>query len=337
MRQDNATHSTSAMQATRDETLAALERVGSQYLAKTANTDHAEAAARWQPRISLWSRLQRASRWLPGVTLHQQPIADHLIHYWQVGPDGGTPVVLVHGFGASKENWLSLLPLLSRRGFTLYVPDLPGFGQSSYRHSQRYSYDVQARRMAEWADNLKLAPAHWVGSSMGGAICAHLAARHSPCVRSVTLMNAAGLGAETPSTTDRVLMEGGNMLIPASLADTRRLFRVTTHRASALISLLMAPAMYRDMHHRSPVSRHIFYDMLHPEETVPDLLPSITAPVKILWGDKDQVLHVSCAYRFSQLLPDAKLTVLPNIGHLPMLEAPLKTASLLRQFWQTPG
>lgn len=74
--------------------------------------------------------------------------------------------------------------------------------------------------------------------------------------------------------------------------------------------------------------------MLRPEEEVADLVTQIQAPVKIFWGDKDQVLDVSCAYRFADLIPGASLTVLKNVGHLPMLESPLKTARILREFWQ---
>ncbi|MDX1587669.1 MAG: alpha/beta fold hydrolase [Oleiphilaceae bacterium] len=322
------------MSQTREATLETLHRVSQQYLASTDEARLEKEAANWRPRPGLWGRIQQASRWLPGVRLRQQPIDDHIIHYWQLGPKRGTPVVLVHGFASSKENWLTLLPLL-RRGYTLYVPDLPGFGQSSYRHDSHYSYGAQAQRLAQWAERRSLPPAHWVGSSMGGAICAHLAARYPQRVLSVTLMNAAGLGAETLSTTDRVLMEGGNMLIPDSLSQTRDLFRVTTHRGSALISLLMAPAMYRDLRHRAPISRHIFRDMLRPEEEVADLAQQIQVPVKVFWGDKDQVLDVSCAYRFADLIPHASLTVLKNIGHLPMLEAPSRTARILREFWES--
>lgn len=321
------------MNPTREATLQTLHQVSQKYLDQNDGVSLQKEAARWRPRPGLWGRMQQASRWLPGVRLRQQPIDDHVIHYWQLGPRRGIPVVLVHGFASSKENWLTLLPLL-RRGYTLYVPDLPGFGQSGFRHDQCYSYGAQARRLAQWAEQRNLPPAHWVGSSMGGAICANLAAKYPGQVLSVTLMNAAGLGAETLSTTDQVLMEGGNMLIPHNLLQTRELFRVTTHRGKNLISLFMAPAMYRDLRHRAPISRHIFADMLRQEEEVADLVTRIQAPVKIFWGDKDQVLDVSCAYRFADLIPGASLTVLKNVGHLPMLEAPLKTARILREFWQ---
>jgi len=317
------------------DTMTALERVGEGYLAKT--TRDTGAAESWRPRKSLWHRLQQAGHWLPGVKARSEQVGAHRIHFWQVGPDGGTPVVLLHGFGASKENWISLLPGLNRRGMTLYVPDLPGFGQSTYLHTDRYTYDKQAARLALWASHLGAGPAHWAGSSMGGAICATLAAQFPEAVRSITLMNAAGMGAERMSPLDQELMAGSNLLIPENRAQVKRLFLMTTHRHNRLFSALMAPAVHRDMTHRAPVGHHVFADMLQPETPVPELLDKISAPVQIIWGEEDRIVDVSSAYRYAALIADARVEIMPGIGHLPMLEAPVRTARVMRHFWKEIG
>ncbi len=52
------------------------------------------------------------------------------------------------------------------------------------------------------------------------------------------------------------------------------------------------------------------------------MLRTITAPTLILWGREDKLIPVDSAAWFSQALPNARVTVLDDIGHIPMEEAP---------------
>ena len=319
--------------ATYEAILASLEEVSEQYLKATA--DAPAPAEGWQPERTIWQRLQSMSDWMPGIRAERIEIDGHCIHYWRVGSGHGTPVVLVHGFGASKENWLSMLPALRGRNMTLYVPDLPGFGQSDYIQGARYTYGEQARRLDEWARRLALPDAHWIGSSMGGATLATLAANHPERVRSLVLMNAAGMGSARFSPMETQLLQGENPLIPVQSGDTRALFRIAIHRHQGLMSRLMPLAVGSEMQHRAPVNRQLFSDMMQPEERVPELLHRVRAPTQVIWGEQDQVVDVSCAHHYGALLPDARVRVLRGIGHLPMLEAPMRSARVIRHFWKT--
>lgn len=319
--------------ATYEAILASLEEVRERYLKATGDTP--DPAEGWQPRRNAWQRLQAISGWMPGIRAERIEIDGHCIHYWRIGSGHGTPVVLVHGFGASKENWLSMLPALHERGTTLYVPDLPGFGQSDYVQGARYRYGDQARRLEEWARRLALPEAHWIGSSMGGATLATLAAHHPERVRSLVLMNASGMGSARFSPMENQLLRGQNPLIPAEPGDTRALFRIAIHRHQGLISRVMPLAMASEMQHRAPVNRRLFADMMQPEEPVPGLLERVRAPAQVLWGEQDQVVDVSCAHHYGALLPNARVRVLRGVGHLPMLEAPLRSARIIRNFWRT--
>lgn len=313
-------------------TLSTLEEVSSTYL-ELAPLEQARAQARnWRPHNGFWRRAQSLAGALPGVSSRKTHVDGHAMLYWEIGRGQGSPVILVHGFGASKENWISLIPGLLGQGHRILVVDLPGFGASTFDHEARYTYSDQARRLAQWSQQLGLEPAHWVGSSMGGAICATLAARHPEVVAAVTLMNAAGLGSEKLSPLEEELLKGENPLIPDHPAAVRRLFRMTTHRASALFGWLMSPALTREMLHRVPINHLLFADMLQPEIRVPELLERIQAPVQVLWGERDRIVDVSSARRYAALLPHARLDILPDIGHLPMLEAPLRSARLIRHF-----
>lgn len=317
--------------------LASLQEVSDSYLNAPAAQPDRKALDRWQPATSTWQKMQAISGWVPGIQAESMEIDGHRIRHWRIGSGHGTPVVLLHGFGASKENWLSLVPAIRRRNITLYLPDLPGFGQSDYHADARYTYEVQARRMAEWAQHLTLPPAFWIGSSMGGAVSATLAANHPERVAGLILMNAAGMGSARHSPMESQLIEGRNPLIPGNADETRTLFRYATWRGREVFSRIMPLAMGAEMRHRRPVNQHLFMDMMQPRERIPELLERIQAPAQVIWGERDQVLDVSCAHHYGALLPNAEVKVLRGIGHLPMIEAPLQTGRLIRRFLRDQG
>lgn len=313
-----------------------LNSIAEAYLAHPKSAYDPEALERWRPKASFLDALSRLSSLAPMARARQARVDGHEIHYLDLGPSAGEPVVLVHGFGANKENWLTLALLLRQRGYRLLIPDVPGFGQSSFLPKARYTYSAQARRLADWYAGLGLDPAHWVGSSMGGAICAVLAAEHPQRVASLTLMNAAGTAGARRSPLDHGLLSGQNFLIPETYSEVVQLFRLTTHRNQALWAGLVAPLLTRDMRHRAPVKRRLFHEMLNPEVPLVELLPRIRARTLVLWGDQDRIIDSCCADIFQRHIPRAQTKILRDIGHLPMLEAPRLTARVLGRFWATP-
>ncbi|MDP2229052.1 MAG: alpha/beta fold hydrolase [Moraxellaceae bacterium] len=307
-----------------------ISEVGPAYLAK-AQPPHPELLQRWRYR-SFMPLLHRLHGTVTGLR-SRHAFVDGLRMVWlQGGNPEGEPVVLLHGFGASKENWLPLLPFLARR-YHLFIPDLPGWGQSWFKPDVAYGMDHQVARIAQWMGKVLPSPAHVVGSSMGGGIAGLLAARHPEPVRSVTLMNAAGVAGTRTTRFEEQLMQGRNGLVAHSMKGVFDL--LSTVMQSRTMAVLMAPAMYQELVSRRHVNEHMFRQLMQhaPDESLP-AFSSVTAPAFILWGIDDQVLHVSCAETFLELMPHARMKLLPGVGHLPMVESPHHTASLLRRFWK---
>ncbi|MCK0536206.1 alpha/beta fold hydrolase [Alcanivorax quisquiliarum] len=309
-----------------------VETVGQPYLAQSTPPD-AEVLAQWRPARSIWNFARRSQVAVSGLKRRHLWLDQHRITYLEGGRHDGEAVVLLHGFGANKENWLFLAGLLASR-YRLIIPDLAGFGESHFIASSNYRLATQAERVHRMLGLLKAGPVHIVGNSMGGAIAGIVAARAPEAVLSLTLMNAAGMRGENMSDFEAALMRGENPLIPASLLDVARLFRITTRRNRASLSALLTPILYREMVHRNPVNHRIFRDILHIEEHPEDLFSEIQCPTLIMWGDCDEVLDVSCAASFKQLIPHARTCIFKDVGHLPMLEAPALTARALRTHWR---
>lgn len=307
-----------------------ISAVGPAYLARARPLRH-ERIRDWRYR-SLMPLLHRLHGTVTGLRTCHRFVDGQRMVWLQGGNPSGESLVLLHGFGASKENWLPLLPFLARR-YQLFIPDLPGWGESHFHAAVCYGMDQQVARVAEWMRAVVPAPAHVVGSSMGGGIAGLLAARHPALLHSVTLMNAAGVAGTRHTRFEQQLMQGRNGLIAHNLKGVLDL--LTTVMESRTLAWLMAPAMYQELVSRRHVNEHMFRHLLQnaPDESLP-AFSAITVPVFILWGAQDQVLHVSCADTFKTLIPEARLTVLPGVGHLPMVESPHRTASLLRRFWR---
>ena len=144
-----------------------LTEIGNAYLARAQAPDPRDLL-RWKPSGMAWSILREVQGRAAGMQKRESVVDGQRFVWLEGGATDGAPVVLLHGFGASKENWIPLLPFLARR-HRLFVPDLPGWGESEFRYEKTYGLDHQVERVAHWLQQQVPAGAHLVGSSMGGA------------------------------------------------------------------------------------------------------------------------------------------------------------------------
>lgn len=314
------------------ERQAQLDQVRAAYLAKSEPVDPI-ALRQWQPSGMTWALLREVQRLATGMRKRSAEVDGHRMVWMEGGPADGEPVLLLHGFTSSKENWLLMLPFLRLR-YRVYVLDLPGWGESQFRHDASYTLDLQAARVAEWARRVLPAAAHVVGSSMGGAIAGLLAARHSQHVASLTLMNAAGINGSESSPFESGLAEGRNGLIARRFSEVLQLLENVIERNRSTLPLALAPLMYSEFVGRRMVNLHLFREMIQTPPT-PDL-DSIDVPVLVLWGEDDRILDASSADAFKAVIPHALVKKLRGVGHLPMIEVPGVTARRLRKFWEMP-
>ena len=309
-----------------------IDEVGRAFLEQTRPA-HPEALKEWRPSGLTWPLMRRLQGRISGLARREGVIDGQKLVWLEGGNHAAPPVVLLHGFAASKENWLPLLPFLSRH-YHLYVPDLPGWGESHFSPQHAYGMDHQADRLLDWIDQHIKGPAHIVGSSMGGALAGFIAARGAEHTRSLTLMNAAGARGSRASQFEQDLLKGRNTLVARRFADVLRLFTATTHRNRYLIAGALGPVMFGEMVSRRHVNRHMFRELVsHTPDEDREGFAEISAPTFILWGEQDKVLDVSCVDTFQALIPHAQSKRLRGIGHLPMVEAPALTARQLRRFW----
>lgn len=253
------------------------------------------------------------------------------IHFDRAGH--GRPVVLLHGLFAQKEQWRGVLCGLASAGFDAIAPDLPGFGQSSDYPVGVYDLQRQARLLGEFADALGLGTFYLAANSMGGTIAA-LYARGDPArVRRLAFIGPPlGVAPWGPGVRAAIL-RGINPFIPGDRAqfelELGLLFAQPPEVSDEVSDRLIRDYVARDRHYRQVWDIvTLFDDVLDAEESL-----NIDIPVLIVWGEADAIYPVAAAPRLRQRLPGSRLVVLPETGHLPMLERTAETQRHLVEFF----
>jgi|SRR5438270_2339966 len=255
-------------------------------------------------------------RYKAGLHRRSLQLGDHRIVYSEGGK--GEPVVLVHGFGASADNWNRFAARLTKR-YRVIAPDLPGWGQSTRLEAESYGYPAQLERLRQYLAQLDLKRFHLVGHSMGGFLAAAYAARWPEQVITLGLIAPHGIKEPRPSELAQSVAAGDNWLIATSAAEFDRLLGKLFARRPYLpksVFRLLAQHAARN----SAKSATIFTEMQTNDPPLVDRLPRIQAPALIIWGDQDRLLDISCAEVFRQGIPGSELLVLPGSGHMPLVE-----------------
>ena len=92
--------------------------------------------------------------------------------------------------------------------------------------------------------------------------------------------------------------------------------------------------MAQDLINRRHVNRHLFHQMFvnAPNPNGPGM-SATQAPTLIMWGKEDRLVHYTGAYTYQAIIPHADVLLFDGVGHLPMVEIPIRTAKALQEFW----
>ena len=250
-------------------------------------------------------------------------VLDHEVVYYEGGR--GPNLLLLHGFGADKDTWVDYARRLLPHAHVV-IPDVPGFGESSYLASAHYGYLAQVERVKAFVDALGLAPMHVAGNSMGGALAGLYAASHPEDVKTLLLMDSAAVEMPKRSPFMERIEAGENPLIMRTLADVPTLVQYCFHRQPPLppfVRKLIAAQALPRADKNARIFDHIYADanLLEP------LLTKIQAPTLIMWGENDRILDVSMVDVLERHIPKQRTVRYPRCGHIPYLELPARSAA----------
>jgi pimeloyl-ACP methyl ester carboxylesterase len=266
------------------------------------------------------------------------------------------PAVFVHGLGGSSRNWTDLMAELSRPGPVPGEPvlaceaiDLPGFGHSPPPASGDYSIDAHAAAVIDLIDAGGRWPVHLAGNSMGGAVCVRVAARRPDLVRSLTLISPAlpdlrprrgplrvglvGVPGVGPWLLGKVLAFSAEQRTAATIGDLygdpSRIHPDRFTDEVAEVSRRDTLDYQAEAFAKSTRSIVTEYLRFGPRTLWRDAA-RIPAPTLAIFGTHDHLVSPVMAARAARLFPSASAVVLPQTGHVAMMERPATVARLIR-------
>lgn len=235
--------------------------------------------------------------------------------------DAESSTLFIHGAGGTHRHWGHQVARLS--GTNLYALDFPGHGRSGGQ--ARTSITGYAQFLSDFLEALGSTRATLVGHSMGGAIAQDLALNHASQVARLILVGTGaklrvlptileGLLSEFESTVDLILRYAYSENAPEELVELGR-----------RESLANTPeVLYRDF-----VACDNF--------DVRDRLSEIRCPTLLICGEEDQLTPPRYSQYLQEQITDAQLTIIPNAGHMVMLEQPEEVSRAIAEFMKTTG
>jgi pimeloyl-ACP methyl ester carboxylesterase len=239
-------------------------------------------------------------------------------HAYQGGSQAAPAVLLIHGAGGNHLYWPSEIRRLP--GARIYALDLPGHGKSSGRGHQ--SIEAYSQALVDWMSTAEIGRAVVVGHSMGSAIALSMALTHPELVLGLGLLGASArlrvnpeiLSDSAGSTTYHKAIEALLRFGFSSFADPRLVElagkRMLENRHSVLHGDLMACDAF----------------------DVIDRVSQIKQPAFVLCGAEDLLTPVRYSQFLAGVLSNSRLSVIPEAGHMVMLEKPQEVAGALANF-----
>lgn len=266
------------------------------------------------------------------------PVGDEHLHVVEAGQ--GEPLLLIHGFFVWSYFWRKVIPGLSQFARVI-APDLRGFGLTERLPGKPLDLWAQAELLVSLMDEMGVRRALLCGHSMGGEIAMRIALRYPERVSGLVLASSAGY-VQRPST------------------GWERWFLATP-----LLGRLLIRALVANQRFAGKAMREAYYDgRMDPEDLSAYLLPGglprasrtmarmlleidfgttaqelsrVEHPTLLLWGQDDPWISLRHGERLHQVLPNSRLTVLPQCGHSPPEEHPEAFTTAVADFWSELG
>uniref|UniRef100_A0A2N9G0X7 AB hydrolase-1 domain-containing protein n=1 Tax=Fagus sylvatica TaxID=28930 RepID=A0A2N9G0X7_FAGSY len=269
---------------------------------------------------------------------------NYFVSHSSSSSNSNPPVLLVHGFGASIPHWRRNIRTLEQN-FTVYAIDLLGFGASDKPAGFSYNMETWAQLILDFLDEIVQKPTVLIGNSVGSLACVIAASESSrSLVRGLVLINCAG-GMNNKAIVDDWRIK---LLLPllwlfdfllsqrgiasAIFERVRKrdnlrniLLSVYGNKESVdeeLVEIIMEPT-----YDAGALDAFVSIVTGPPGPSPVQLMPRISLPVLLLWGDQDTFtpLDGPVGKYFSSLpsqLPNVSLFVLEGVGHCPHDDRP---------------
>lgn len=257
------------------------------------------------------------------------------VHYRDEGK--GMPIVLIHGTGASLHTWDYWASKLKEKHRVVRM-DLPAFGLTGANSNGDYSIENYTNFLTKFLHKVELDSMYLVGNSLGGNIAWNFTAENPEAVTKLVLIDASGLPtnkpqpwifkmAKTPIVNSMFLYVTPRAVIKDNI---EQVYEDDSKISEDLIT------RYHEMALREG-NRKAFIDRAKTDFKLGDnsnleKLKSIKNKTLLIWGENDNWIPLDNGKRMDSLMPNSKLIIVKNSGHVPMEESPKESLLLFEDF-----
>jgi 2-succinyl-6-hydroxy-2,4-cyclohexadiene-1-carboxylate synthase len=244
----------------------------------------------------------------------------------------GEPVVLIHGFAASNNDWVYITPELTNLGYQVIAPDLVGHGNSSKPiDPECYTFHSLYEHFIDWINNFGVErKLTLIGHSLGGSIALNYSFDHPDAINKMVLIDPyydrkqlnpiLGLINHRPDLYHKALAAAPPWLVQTAISlDVRGLlhYEVRTRQQIA-----------EDYKRADPQIAYIPGSI----PNISDRIDNVTSPTLVIWGSKDATLHTKSFPTLVDKLPTGFGESIQGAGHQPHLAKPEKFNQLVTDF-----
>jgi pimeloyl-ACP methyl ester carboxylesterase len=255
----------------------------------------------------------------------------------------GSPVVCLHGLGATKASFLPTIAALAERWRVIAI-DLPGFGESEKPLGAAYDAPYFAAAVTALLDELGIERARLVGNSMGGRVAIEVGLLFPQRVERMALLSPAlaWLRDRRWRWLLRAPLPKLGLIQPAPRVITEPIVRSLVPggrdgwSAAGVDEFLRGYLTPRGRVAFYEAARNVYLDEPHGEEGLWTRLARLAPPALFVWGRHDQLVPIGFRKHVEQVLPGARHLEL-DCAHVPQLEAPGRTHEAIDEFFAAPA
>lgn len=226
-------------------------------------------------------------------------------HYYMGGQ--GDPLVVIHGGAGGASTWMNNMEVLAEN-YTVYIPDLPGFGDSQPLDGDCYIPEL-TKFVDDFSNNLGLKSFYLVGHSLGGGVALNYALKFPHKIRKLVLISSLCMGREIALWV-RLLSS------PAICRSLGSVVLAGFKVLKWLVRTLLSPVELAMPFTRASVNLGSSITTVREQTLVlANRFSEIMMPTLVVWGARDPIVPVRQAYAAAEVIPDCRLKIFEGRGH----------------------
>ena len=250
------------------------------------------------------------------------------IHYCDQNNAGSPIILLLHGLGVNSESWGMQTPALEGAGFRILIPDIRGFGKSSYPGGSVSIRDL-AGDMAQVMAAAGVCTAAVVGISMGGCIALQMALDEPRLVSKLALINT--FSCLRPKNVGAILYFATRLFLAHAIGVEAQARAVAQHLFPRAEDETLRALFIEQISQADPAGYRATMRALARFDVTPHL-SGIHTPTLMITGEQDTTVPREMQNELAKRIPNAWQKIIPSAGHAVTVEKPEEINRILIDF-----